>query len=105
MANLEERMQAAEETLQITGHVFYGIRNRFIDNYKRKVLADPDIELQGNIDYGNKIAHESDVIADSLFYKLHKRTDMDVFYSLYQVSVEIVLMLGKPFPPPTGRID
>ncbi|KAI4196658.1 MAG: hypothetical protein LQ350_006411 [Teloschistes chrysophthalmus] len=77
---------------------FYAVRRRFLDGFKRDYLDTPALRHPpGNdmLKLGDQSAHDADVVADALLYKMDERTDGYTFRRLYGLDFRHFLELSR----------
>lgn len=86
-------LQARIQLLTHNSGDYLGIRERFLEQN----TSDTYTQASGHIVRrdGNEAPHTGDAITDAYVYTSGRRMDIDLFTSLYGVSHEIVVDLGK----------
>ena len=75
---------------------YFDIRNRFLDNYNKKVKRDPEYQQSPAIEIGNQRAHGGDARVDALLYRegARRRRDPETFKELYGIDHSKVFEIG-----------
>jgi hypothetical protein len=98
LANHKTQISYLQDRVKALGQTSEGyrkIRHRFIDVYRRDVLADLDSQGRKKIGEGNQVAHEGDAVADAGLYTSGERFDEDVLVDLYGLSATQISQLCK----------
>lgn len=85
-------LESRVRVLSLNSKVYIGIRERFIDSYKR---CKGGSKFTKAIDIGNKLAHEGDAILDATLWDQGGRTDRSTYRELYGLEYTQVLEYCK----------
>lgn len=92
----KKRVDELSSKFSIHQDVFVGIRQRFLETFRRDVLQDdPTRASKDNIRLGNDYAHRGHAAMDYLLYADGVRHDEQLMVSVYGLLPEEIRFLGK----------